>query len=116
MNGTIGKQMVDTLVESTANVEVGTTKLFKNPQNLKKRIIKFARIFLMIQMEETSIIFILKHQSSRKIRLYSYHYRDGFFLLISLYCQERYLHCTYVKLAGVPGVAEVLKTIDKKKS
>lgn len=37
MNGTIGKQMVDTLVESTANVEVGITKLFEYPKNLKKK-------------------------------------------------------------------------------
>lgn len=57
LNGTIGKQMVDTLVESTANVEVGITKLFEYPKNLKKSIVKFARIFFMIQVEETSITY-----------------------------------------------------------
>lgn len=57
LNGTIGKQMVDTLVESTANVEVGITKLFEYPKNLKKSIVKFAPIFFMIQVEETSITY-----------------------------------------------------------
>ena len=32
LNGTIGKQMVDTLVESTANVEVNSVEVFKNGQ------------------------------------------------------------------------------------